>query len=204
MISNMYMNCLSIFLAPTKFVSCFHTTRFPFSLPILYLRHIPRSPKLYSHFMSMMERIQNYIYAVITDLQSYWTYSIFIDDPYHVFVRVSSSRESRSMALHVYCIYWPIILPCLLCINQDCIVVAISIIILSPPSPSLPRLPVLKRASDVLRRELNELRCRESWLQHQQQLIQEPLSTLGCEEAPQPWEAPHLNGDTVSEGRRHG
>ncbi|KAF2359741.1 SH2 domain [Trinorchestia longiramus] len=60
------------------------------------------------------------------------------------------------------------------------------------------RLPVLKRASDVLRRELNELRCKESWLQHQQQLIQVPLTLLGCEEAPQPWETPNqLNGDTM-------
>uniref|UniRef100_A0A6A7G3S7 Tyrosine-protein kinase n=1 Tax=Hirondellea gigas TaxID=1518452 RepID=A0A6A7G3S7_9CRUS len=58
------------------------------------------------------------------------------------------------------------------------------------------RLSVLKRASDVLRRELNELQCQESWLQHQQQLIQEPLTTLGCEEAPQPWEANNqINGD---------
>ncbi|XP_076040534.1 tyrosine-protein kinase Fer isoform X2 [Oratosquilla oratoria] len=50
------------------------------------------------------------------------------------------------------------------------------------------RLPVLKRASDVLRRELNELRCKESWLQHQYRIIHEPLAALGCEEAPQPWE----------------
>ncbi|CAL4063696.1 unnamed protein product, partial [Meganyctiphanes norvegica] len=60
------------------------------------------------------------------------------------------------------------------------------------------RLPVLKRASDVIRRELNELRCRESWLQHQHHLIHDPLAALGCEEAPQPWEASNggqLNGD---------
>ena len=57
---------------------------------------------------------------------------------------------------------------------------------------------MLKRASDVLRRELNELRCREAWLQHQQRLIQEPLASLGCEEAPQPWEnlPNQINGDT--------
>ncbi|XP_068219598.1 tyrosine-protein kinase Fer isoform X5 [Palaemon carinicauda] len=60
------------------------------------------------------------------------------------------------------------------------------------------RLPVLKRASDVLRRELNELRCRESWLQHQYSLIHDPLASLGCEEAPQPWEAAQaqVNGDS--------
>ncbi|XP_071513497.1 tyrosine-protein kinase Fer isoform X3 [Panulirus ornatus] len=60
------------------------------------------------------------------------------------------------------------------------------------------RLPVLKRASDVLRRELNELRCKESWLQHQFSLIHDPLAALGCEEAPQPWEAAQgqVNGDS--------
>ncbi|XP_045603850.1 tyrosine-protein kinase Fer isoform X5 [Procambarus clarkii] len=60
------------------------------------------------------------------------------------------------------------------------------------------RLPVLKRASDVLRRELNELRCKESWLQHQHSLIHDPLAALGCEEAPQPWEAAQgqVNGDS--------
>ncbi|XP_069969888.1 tyrosine-protein kinase Fer isoform X3 [Penaeus vannamei] len=58
------------------------------------------------------------------------------------------------------------------------------------------RLAVLKRASDVLRRELNELRCRESWLQHQHRLIHDPLAALGCEEAPQPWEATQVNGDS--------
>ncbi|KAG7169971.1 Tyrosine-protein kinase Fer-like [Homarus americanus] len=60
------------------------------------------------------------------------------------------------------------------------------------------RLLVLKRASDVLRRELNELRCKESWLQHQRSLIHDPLAALGCEEAPQPWEAAQgqVNGDS--------
>ncbi|KAK8754341.1 hypothetical protein OTU49_015674 [Cherax quadricarinatus] len=60
------------------------------------------------------------------------------------------------------------------------------------------RLPVLKRASDVLRRELNELRCKESWLQHQHSLIHDPLAALGCEEAPQPWESAQgqVNGDS--------
>ncbi|KAK3882689.1 hypothetical protein Pcinc_012939 [Petrolisthes cinctipes] len=60
------------------------------------------------------------------------------------------------------------------------------------------RLPVLKRASDVLHRELNELRCKESWLQHQHSIIHDPLASLGCEEAPQPWEAAqaHVNGES--------
>lgn len=49
----------------------------------------------------------------------------------------------------------------------------------------------------MLRRELNELRCRESWLQHQHRLIHDPLAALGCEEAPQPWEATQVNGDSV-------
>ena len=52
----------------------------------------------------------------------------------------------------------------------------------------------------MLRRELNELRCRESCLQRQHTLIHDPLAALGCEEAPQPWEGghQHLNGDSVS------
>ncbi|XP_063846963.1 LOW QUALITY PROTEIN: tyrosine-protein kinase Fer-like [Scylla paramamosain] len=59
------------------------------------------------------------------------------------------------------------------------------------------RLPVLKRASDVLHRELNELRCKESWLQHQHSLIHDPLAALGCEDPPnQPWETTHVNGDS--------
>ncbi|KAG0713826.1 Tyrosine-protein kinase Fer [Chionoecetes opilio] len=61
------------------------------------------------------------------------------------------------------------------------------------------RLPVLKRASDVLHRELNELRCKESWLQHQHRLIHDPLAALGVEEAPgtQPWDTPNtqVNGE---------
>ncbi|XP_047738091.1 tyrosine-protein kinase Fer isoform X2 [Hyalella azteca] len=66
------------------------------------------------------------------------------------------------------------------------------------------RLPVLKRASDVLRRELSELRCKQSWLENQRQLIDAPLTALGCEEAPQPWQTPsqiiftNLNGDSTA------
>ncbi|XP_045133429.1 tyrosine-protein kinase Fer-like isoform X2 [Portunus trituberculatus] len=71
----------------------------------------------------------------------------------------------------------------------------------SPHSAS--RLPVLKRASDVLHRELNELRCKESWLQHQHSLIHDPLAALGCDDPPanQPWEATHVNGDSTCKSK---
>ncbi|XP_050739542.1 tyrosine-protein kinase Fer-like isoform X4 [Eriocheir sinensis] len=72
----------------------------------------------------------------------------------------------------------------------------------SPSAHIATRLPVLKRASDVLHRELNELRCKESWLTHQHRLIHDPLAAKGCEEEPQqPWEAGHVNGDSTNKSK---